>query len=218
MKTTVARIERLTDTIYSFHLTKPPVYRFIAGQFVEITLPGPKSNNNKRWFTLSSAPSEDFLTFTTKIPERRSEYKTILEGLRPGDQLEVSQPLGDFIFPKLSSIPIIGLSGGMGTTPFRSMITEANYLQEDRDIHLFSSFRARSDVIFDNDFRTLGDSFHLYVDKRIDMQDVLAAASDLQKTYFFLAGPEGFIEELTSQLKNASVPDNHIFTDAFIGL
>lgn len=220
MKTTILSIDHLSDEIYSFNLAKPLGFRYIAGQFAEISLAAADDQKpgNKRWFTLSSAPSEEILTFTTKIPTTKSDYKSLLGQLKPGDEVEISHPLGDFILPKLNTIPIVCLSGGMGCTPFRSILVEASYADKPINISLFSSFKSQKDVIFQDVFSGLGNRYHLYVNQRLDMQDVLKAAPDIATTYFFLAGPEGFIMELSAQLDNAAVPKKHIFTDAFIGL
>ena len=63
------------------------------------------------------------MMLSTKI--RNSPYKQRLSTLEVGDKVDVSRPEGEFVLPEDYSKPIIFLSGGIGVTPFRSMINYA---------------------------------------------------------------------------------------------
>jgi ferredoxin-NADP reductase len=57
-------VNKHTSTFY-FASQKP--FHYLAGQFTEISLPHahPDNRGTKRWFTLSSSPTEELLAITT---------------------------------------------------------------------------------------------------------------------------------------------------------
>src|SRR6185369_15796787 len=92
---------------------------YIAGQFTEIYLPhsGADSRGERRWFTLSSSPTDALVSITTQfIPTEGSTFKKELFGLRPGAALKLADPMGDFVLPKDPSIPLLFIAGGLGIT------------------------------------------------------------------------------------------------------
>lgn len=137
---TLQKKVKLSSTMYHFYFSKPPHFNFEAGQYMEWTLPletsiqsdknqFPDSRGNRRFFTIASAPSEATLQLGVKILETKdnpSFFKQALAALKPGDSIVASQLGGDFTVPKNIShySHIVFIAGGIGITPFRSMIEE----------------------------------------------------------------------------------------------
>src|SRR4051812_20502813 len=97
-----------------FFKPEQPVH-FTAGQFAEWIIEHPRADkrHSKRWFTISSSPNSELVTLTTKhAPEKGSSFKEALFHLKPGEQITMSEPMGDFVLPKLIQTPLIFVAGG----------------------------------------------------------------------------------------------------------
>ena len=101
---------------FSLVFEKPKGFIFYPGQYLDYEL-----ESDTRAFTISTSPTEDFLTLTAK--KGSSEFKKALDKLKPGDEIITSHPAGTFILDESS--PAVFIPGGIGITPFRSMIKYA---------------------------------------------------------------------------------------------
>jgi len=95
-----------------------------------------------RHFTISSSPTENFIMFSTRI--RDSPYKKRLSILEKGAKVKARGPEGQFVLHEDYSKPAVFLSGGIGVTPFRSMIKYATDKQLPLRIIMFDSNKNRS--------------------------------------------------------------------------
>ena len=125
---------------------------YTTGQFAFFDIGG-VDNDPKgpiRHFTISSSPTEDFIMFTTRM--RDSPYKKRLSTLEVGAKVKVRGPEGQFVLHDDHSKPAVFLSGGIGVTPFRSMIKYATDKQLPLKIVLFDSNRDPVNILFKKEF------------------------------------------------------------------
>ena len=124
-----------------------------AGQFAFFDI-GEVYNDSKgpiRHFTISSSPTDDFIMLTTRI--RDSPYKQRLAALEVGATVKVRGPQGEFVIHEdVYSKSAIFLSGGIGVTPFRSMIKYAIDMQLPVKIIMFDSNRNKENILFKKEF------------------------------------------------------------------
>jgi ferredoxin-NADP reductase/nitrite reductase/ring-hydroxylating ferredoxin subunit len=123
-----------------------------AGQFAFFDIGGVYDDPKGpiRHFTISSSPTEDFIMFSTRI--RDSPYKKRLSTLEEGSRVKIRGPEGQFVLHEDYSKPAIFLSGGIGVTPFRSMIKYATDKQLPLNITMFDSNRNRENIVFKEEF------------------------------------------------------------------
>jgi ferredoxin-NADP reductase/nitrite reductase/ring-hydroxylating ferredoxin subunit len=125
---------------------------YTAGQFAFFDI-GEVYNDPKgpiRHFTISSSPTENFIMFSTRI--RDSPYKKRLSTLEKSTKVKVRGPEGQFVLHQDYTKPAVFLSGGIGVTPFRSMIKYATDMQLPIKIIMFDSNRNRNNIIFKKEF------------------------------------------------------------------
>jgi ferredoxin-NADP reductase/nitrite reductase/ring-hydroxylating ferredoxin subunit len=144
-----------TDVV-SFKLSKEKedksLLDFNAGQFAFFDI-GEVYNDPKgpiRHFTISSSPTENFIMFSTRI--RDSPYKKRLSTLEKGTKVKVRGPEGKFVLHQDYTNPVVFLSGGIGVTPFRSMIKYATDMKLPVKIIMFDSNRNRNNILFKKEF------------------------------------------------------------------
>src|SRR3989344_7668 len=143
---TLVRIHQENYNVTTFWFKPERPLAYTAGQFIEMYLPhdNPDERGIKHWFTLSSSPTEELVSITTKLAgAKSSSFKKTLFALRPGVEIKIVEPMGDFVLPKDIGIPLIFVAGGMGITPFRSIIKWLSDRNEKRDITLLYAASAR---------------------------------------------------------------------------
>lgn len=219
MKVTLDHVQPIAQNIFTFWFRPEKPVRHIAGQFIELRIPHDHKDKrgDKRWFTLSSAPTEELISISTKFADADgSSFKTALRELKPGALLDMASPMGDFVLPKDPSIPLLFVAGGMGITPFRSIIKYLQDSEEKRDIELIYAVRDKSEAAFLEIFTKMGDKFELATD-RINAEKILGKAKDPENQYIYLSGPEPMVEVLDKELKSKGFNKKHIQTDFFPG-
>lgn len=144
------------DVISVCFETKAAAVNFQAGQFVRLTLPGVANDarGSSRFFSLASSPTEkNFIMIATKISE--SPFKQQLAKLAVGEVVNISGPFGKFVLTNTASKQHVFLSGGIGITPFRSMLKYATDKKLPHKIVLLYSNQTPEDVVFKEDLEKI---------------------------------------------------------------
>jgi glycine betaine catabolism B len=221
--------EPVTDNIKTFWFRPERPVRYIAGQFTELYLPHEADDRGiRRWFTLSSSPSEDMVSITTKFAAGEgSTFKRQLAALNPGAALKLADPMGDFVLPKDASIPLVFVAGGMGITPVRSMVKWLLDTGEKRNIHLIYAVSEPEELAFEPLFKEYPLVFtpiikHPYVSYKgetgsISSDRILQLAGKDPQAIIYLSGPEIMVETFFKELPAKGIPAERLVTDYFPG-
>jgi len=122
---------------------------FKAGQFMDLTLLDPAETDpegNTRGFSINSAPDEPELVFTTRL--RDTAFKRVLRSMPLGTGVQIDGPFGNFTLHGKDSRPAVLLAGGIGITPFRSIVRRAAREKLAHRILLFYANRRPEDAPF----------------------------------------------------------------------
>jgi len=214
--------EFLTADIASFSFKPERPFTFTAGQFTELTLPGLPLHQ----FTISSSPHEELITITTRLSG--SDFKQALFALEPGTPVNLSEPMGDFVLPLLVQTPLVFVAGGLGITPFHSIISWLNHTGEKRPIHLFYNTRSEDDLLFLESFHAAdvpiismvsqpsnawgGERGNLTGELILDLEQRTAP-----ETLYYLAGSEKFVTRMQKELTDLGVKHHQFVLDEFQG-
>ncbi|HEY3527268.1 MAG TPA: Rieske 2Fe-2S domain-containing protein [Nitrososphaeraceae archaeon] len=126
---------------------------YSAGQFAFFDIGGVYNDPEGpiRHFTITSSPTEDFIMISTRI--RDTPYKKRLSSLEENTTMvKVRGPEGKFTLHEDHSKPAVFLSGGIGVTPFRSMIKYATAKQLPIKIIMFDSNRNENNILYKKEF------------------------------------------------------------------
>src|SRR5262245_17088006 len=133
----------------AFHLEKPPGFEFKAGQYINVTLidpPETDAEGNTRSFSIASAPFEEDLVVATRM--RDTAFKRVFRKLSLKSEVRISGPFGSFTLHSDATRPAVFIVGGIGITPFRSMILQAVKDKLAHKLYLFYSNRRPEDAAF----------------------------------------------------------------------
>lgn len=218
--------ENASATSFFFQPEKP--LRFTAGQFIELQLPHahPDARGTKRWFTVSSSPTESLIRITTRFaPRKGSTFKHALRTLEPGDTVAISDPLGDFVLPKLLQTPLVFVAAGIGITPFVSMLDWLAHTHESRPLHLLHAVRTEDDILFQDIVQAAGAHYTAIIENpspawggergRVSAELIVGLAEHTPETLVYLAGPEAFVDALSTDLVDNGVAPAQIVLDRF---
>ena len=230
MKATLVERLPLTDTITSFSFKPEQPFTYTAGQFIELRLDGHQENGKTamREFTLSSSPHEEFLTITTRVGKAaHSPFKKALDKLEIGSTVTVSQAWGDFVLPKLMQTPLIFVAGGIGITPFHSILEWLIDTGEKRPIKMLYAVRTEDDIIFQDTFDAADTHVTIVVDEpsaawggergHLTAEMICGLEKPSDDTLIYLSGPEPFVQGLQKDLLALGVSNQQIVTDEFPG-
>jgi ferredoxin-NADP reductase len=139
----------VAENTTAFHLEKPVGWTFKAGQFLEITLLNPAETDaegNTRVFSIASAPHEPSIMVATRL--RNTAFKRTLKSMPLDSQVKIGGPFGSLTLHNNASRPAVFLAGGIGITPFRSILLHAAQKKLPHRIFLFYSNRRPEDAPF----------------------------------------------------------------------
>ena len=210
---------------------------YLPGQYMEWTLPHtrPDTRGNRRYFTLASSPTEDTIRLGVKFYENGSSYKKALQILNQQTIVVGAQLAGEFTLPKNPHQKIAFLAGGIGITPFRSMIKYLIDMNEQRDIILIYSNKTVDEIAYTDVFTQAQKQLGIQVmyaltdmqqiplgwqgsTGRVDAKMIKEHIPDYAERLFYLSGPQIMVKAYEDALKQLGVKHTKIKKDFFPGL
>jgi ferredoxin-NADP reductase len=226
----------VAERTVAFHFEKPAGFTFIPGQFGEITLRAPKETDaegNTRAFSIASAPDEPTVMVTTRL--RDTAFKRTLAALPLGSEVTLKGPFGDLVLDQDHSRPAVFLTGGIGITPFRSIVVDAAHRRLPHPIVLFYTNRRPEDAAFlselqalereNPNFRMVPTMTQMGHSKRtwrgevgkVDQPMIARHLKEGGSPIYYIAGPPGMVKGLQSVLRSAGVDDSAVRHEEFDG-
>jgi ferredoxin-NADP reductase len=211
-----------TIGVETFRFSGKSSVQWESGQYYVYILPGALLDKRSaaRPFTVSSAPGEGHLQFTTRVPEKPSLFKQQLLALKPGAKVYVAGPFGFFT---LAAGPSVFIAGGIGVTPFRAMLVELAASGSMPDITLLYSNRDQN-IAFKDEFDALAKTYpqfkihYLGEAERLSPAVVQKYVPETNAPTFYISGPKPLVENLASSLHTElGVESAHIKHDSFKG-
>lgn len=230
------KTENLANETAAFYFEKPVGFTYRAGQFGDFTIINPAETDtggNTRTFSLVSSPEENYLAVATRL--RDTAFKRNLKKFKPGTEIIFDGPMGIFTPNKDQERPVVFLAGGIGITPFRSMIFDATEKKLNQKIYLFYSNKRPEDAPYLDELNSLeklnpnfkmiaimtqaassktvwtGETGHISIEL---LNKYLA---NIIRPIYYLAGPVGMVQSLHKMLKDSGIDKNDIKIEEFTG-
>lgn len=223
------------------------IFNYAAGQYAFFDIGGVYNDPEGpvRHFSLASSPTEEEIIISTRI--RDTPYKKRLSSLEIGSKAKVTKPLGKFVLHDDYSKPAVLLSGGIGVTPFRSMIKYATDKQLPIRIVMFDSNRNIPNILYKEEFdECLNKNTNLKIvytitEKEDDNQPSSATGvnkewkgergridkamlerhlndNEIKNSIYYICGPPGMLNAIKELLQNSlQIPKDQIRTEEFTG-
>lgn len=215
---------------YSFYFDRTNAnFNFVAGQYIRLTL----TVNPSHLFSIASSPLEkEYIRIITKITQ--SAFKKALLELMPGTEVKIFGPIGRFILQEEEK-EYVFLAGGIGITPFISIIDYVAGKNLSIPITFFVSFSTSQDMIFYNELTTIANDHPnikvVYtitqpqdLEKswqgetgRISEELIKKYISNINYPFYYIAGPPKMVEAMEQLTKAMGVSDDKIKKENFVG-
>jgi len=228
--------EEVAEGTMAFRFARPAGFEFKAGQSMNVGLVDPPETDgkgNRRTFSIVSAPFEPEIVCATRM--RDTAFKRVLKGMPAGKEVELRGPGGQFTLPPGEAAPAAFLAGGIGITPFVSMLRQAAKERLSRKLILFYSNRRPEDAAFldelielqqkNPNYKFVGTMTEMQKSARswkgetdfIDKGMLERHLGDLAGAIYYMAGPPAMVEAMQKMLEGAGVKSEAIRSDEFFG-
>jgi len=225
---------RITPDTYDFIFPLEKKLSFVAGQYMEWTLAhhNPDSRGNRRYFTLASSPTERNVRIGVKFYPQSSSFKRAM--LNETTDIVAASQAGDFtLIPDINE-KLVFIAGGIGITPYRSMLKYLIDKNEQRDIVVLYSNKYKSEIVYKDIFDEAQEKLNIKIiytltDKRsiahnlngetgrIDELMIQKNVPDYKERFFYLSGPHAMVTSFEEVLNKMGVKENRIKKDFFPG-
>jgi ferredoxin-NADP reductase len=235
--TTLQSKEDVASGTMAFHLRRPDGFDFKAGQAIDL-LPSPKNASpveasERHTFSIVSAPFEDELVIATRM--RDSSFKRALAVLDIGATVEIEGPFGSLALHKDRARAAVFIAGGIGITPFVSILRQATADRLPQRMVLLYSNRRPEDAAFFSELARLeasipnfrlvatmtqvSDSRQRWDGKTGVITEALlkTTVGDLPKPVFYVVGPPGMVQAMRETLSRVGVDPDDIRSEEFYG-
>ena len=233
---TLRGANKLSADTYEFVFDSDVPLSFKPGQYMEWTLPHAHedSRGNRRFFTLSSSPGHREIRMGVKFYPKPSSFKKRLLTMKPGEVISACHLAGDFTLPRDRREKLAFIAGGIGITPFASMIRHMLDTRDRRDAVMVSANWRAEDISYDPLLREAQEHLGLrtvhalsaaeclpqdwqgcvgFVDSKM-LREVLP---DYKQRTFYISGPPAMVTAAKRAVAELGVKSGRIRTDYFPG-
>jgi ferredoxin-NADP reductase len=231
----IARDDVAVGTM-AFYFERPAGFAFRAGQAMDVTLidpPEADEEGSTRTFSIASAPFEPELMIATRL--RDSAFKRALAHAPQNLRVRIEGPSGSLTLHHDAKKPAVFLAGGIGITPFHSIVMQARHERLPHELYLFYSNRRPEDAPFIDALRETAAAYprlhfiptmtEMETSQRpwdgergvIDAEMLKRHVPALGGPIYYLAGPPRMVAAMQQMLTAAGVDEDDVRTEEFAG-
>lgn len=216
----IKSLEKVTHDVWKVVTEKPAGYEFTPGQATEISINQRNWEDERRPFTFTSLPGNDYLEFTIKsYPEHKAVTNELMQ-LKANDELILHDVFGAIAFKG----PGVFIAGGAGVTPFISIFRFLKSTKALAGNKLIFANKTKADIILKEEFETLlGDDFiNVLSEEKAEGNEYGRINEALLKKHvtdhaakIYICGPEPMMDAVESQLAAIGISAGSIVKEEF---
>jgi ferredoxin-NADP reductase len=228
--------EVLAEGTMGFYFAKPAGFQFKPGQYLDITLVDPPETDaegNIRSLSIASAPEDERLLVATRM--RDTAFKRFLKTAPIEAEVRMEGPMGSFTLHNNPTKPAVLLAGGIGITPFSSILRHAAHAELPHKLYLFYSNRRPEDAAFmpilqelekeNPNFKFIPSMTEMSKSAQtwngesgfINREMLARHLPNLQGPIYYIAGPPAMVAAMRQMLNAAGVDEDDLRTEEFAG-
>ena len=194
------------DDVYTFFFDKKDVV-YEAGQYAHLLIEG--ETREVRELSFASAPIEDNLMLTMHIGSN-TEFKNKMSKLSEGDEVSLFKIKGKLEFPQVNEKSYVFLSGGVGITPFRSILKE----NKEKDLRIDLVQVQRGDFLFKNELESLVNNYYSISPENFD-DEITNIIEKNRSSLFYICGSKRFVDGISNLMEKNMIDKDRIQIESF---
>lgn len=194
------------DDVYTFFFDKKDV-AYEAGQYAHLLIEG--ETREVRELSFASAPSEDNLMLTMHVGSN-TEFKNKMSKLSEGDEVSLFKIKGKLEFPQVNEKSYVFLSGGVGITPFRSILKE----NKEKDLKIDLVQVQRGDFLFKNELESLVNNYYSISPENFD-DEITNIIEKNRSSLFYICGSKRFVDGISNLMEKNMIDKDRIQIESF---
>lgn len=232
-ETPLLKKEKNSSDAWNFYFKKPKSFEYSAGQYIKMKLDISEPDNRgvTRYFTLSSSPTDDYMMVTTRI--LKSTFKMRLNDVKIGEKVHMRGPWGDFFLTEKDIKPRVMIAGGIGMTPYHSMLRFAAAKGLTLPLKLFVSYKTPDQILYKEELEELQkNNKNLKIittvtepegtgwkgqTGRINTKLLQKNLDSFGGNLYYVSGPDPMVSVMEKALKDVGISGTDILTDGFPG-
>lgn len=213
-------MEHATHDTLRIVTEKPKDYNFLPGQATDIAINKNGWQNEKRPFTFTSLPTDDFIEFVIKTYPSHDGATDKLLDMHVGDELILHDVFGSIRYQGEG----VFIAGGAGVTPFIAMLRELKQRQVSHNNRMIFANKTQADIILKAELEDLLDHrlIHILSEEKTSeyangfiTEEFLKAHINSFDQYFYVCGPMPMMEAVEKQLRNLGVAENKVVKEGW---
>jgi predicted ferric reductase len=221
----VSKIETVAKNI-RYIVFEGPHAVFDPGQFMFLRVMRKGKISEAHPFTIATSPEQNHLAVCIKMV---GDFTSDLNKIQPSDRAYIDMPYGRFSFVHNDAQELIFIAGGIGITPFLSMLRTMKDHGINRNVTLFWANGSEADICFKSELERMREAISgleiIYVFSRmpewpgekghIDKEMLRRYISAFEAGAFFLCGPPKMMADLRTALLSLGVSRQRIIWERF---
>ena len=216
----IKSIGKITHDVLKIVTEKPEQYNFTPGQATEISINKTGWKDERRPFTFTCLPENDYLEFNIKTYTKHKGVTNELLQLKKDDELILHEVFGAIAYKGEG----VFIAGGAGITPFIAIFRDLASKNEIGNNKLFFANKTKADIILEDEFRKmLGNNFYnILSDEKYDGYSNGHITKEFISTYsgglnklFYVCGPPPMMDAVEKFLSELQVDEKSIVHEAF---
>ncbi len=215
--------KNIAEGTIEISFNRPHEFDFQAGQYIQVSVDKllyPDYKGNYRVLSIASSPLDND-KISVAFRDSGSGFKETLKSMSTDETVYINGPYGYMTIPDKTDKTLVFLAGGIGITPYLSMIRYATEKRLDVSMVLIYANRSEKSAAYleelkehsrINDFFTLKSIFG-----KIASDDILKSVKDIKKSSFYIAGPPGMVDYMRNLLFQMNVDCDNIHYEEFAG-
>lgn len=221
----IAAITPATPSIHVLRLAIPdPAFRFLPGQWVDLSIEVGGATHTSGYSITTSPIHAGEIELAIKSSAHHPVARWVHEQARVGDVIRISQGQGPFVYLPEMSDNVVLIGGGVGITPLLSIFRHVRDARLPTQAHLVYSVSDSREILFRDELdAAVRNHDNLHVSITVTQADVnwhgltgridpvkLHALDVPDDTLYYLCGPKGMVEDMSTLLHDLGVPMNRI--------
>ena len=216
----IKSIEHINYNVLRIVAEKPQQFNFIPGQATEISVNRNGWEAEKRPFTFTSVPEDDYLEFTIKIYPMLRNVTYEIDELVVNDELILHEVFGEIAYKGEG----VFIAGGAGVTPFISIFRYLHSINKIGENKLILANNSKADIILEREFKDLlnGNFINILTHENIEgyshgliTEDFLSEHLTETSNFVYLCGPPPMMASVEKQLADLNIAEKLIIKEAF---